>query len=69
MRYKVIISAQIDIEADSKEEAEIKARKKYNKSIDQNCDDFYLKFDENLEFDAILDSIQDEEIDSLDTKL
>lgn len=51
--YRVIISAEITVKADSKEEAEEKAK------------EIYLE-DENpteniLDFDAILDDIQDKE--------
>lgn len=66
MRYKVIISAQINVEADSKEEAEQKAILKYkekeNFKIEQDpTNKHYGEYYHNiLEFDAILDDIQDE---------
>ena len=63
MRYKVIISAQMDIEADSKEEAEQKAIHKYNKTIDNDYDKFSISYHDQLEFDAILDDIRDENDD------
>ncbi len=69
MRYKVIISAQINVEANSKEEAESNAMNEFNDRCSVSLDKFGLSPHEQLQFDAILDDIQDEEIDSLDTKL
>lgn len=69
MKYKVIISAQIDVEADSIEEAEQKAIEEFDKRCEESLDKFGLSPHEQLQFDAILDDIQDEEINSLNTKL
>lgn len=57
MRYRVIISGEIDIEANSKEEAE-------NKVVINLDKQFMLENKSStsiLEFDAILDDIQDED--------
>lgn len=56
MRYKVIISAQIDVEADSENEAIINAKNK----IELNKNWKFTTTSSLLQFDAILDEIQDE---------
>ena len=51
------------------EEAESNAMNEFNDRCSVSLDKFGLSPHEQLQFDAILDDIQDEEIDSLDTKL
>ncbi len=63
MKYKVIISRQVDIEADSKEEAEQKVIEEFDSKTIENFSKYGSLPSRQLQFDAILDSIQDENQD------
>jgi hypothetical protein len=76
MKYKVTIIGHIDVEADSKEEAEVNAMNEFDDRCSVSLDKFGLSPHEQLQFHAFetltpeeVFGKSNEEMDSLDTKL